>query len=238
MTTNITMIETINTIVQNCTFIEEKQGHWSENKVRNPYKIYQQPGGNLIALVTCAGPLPFFLIDLEMWNKYKVKENGKPVTWSVNSLNYIQGYYTTEKNVRLHLLIKNRIGLGNQGLTVHHDDNCTINNLRSNLKLATKSEQAIYRHGSSGLPNTKKQLKKSAKVPEGLTFDMMPQCISYMSHMERFVIRSHDLQKSGKYPPYIYSSRSKKKTWQEKLAQIKEKKKELDEEWELENPEV
>ena len=235
----------INGILASATFIEKKPGHHPihptsrtgySKTIKNPYSIYSLPDGKKIALVTCTGVIPFFLIDVDEWYTYKVQPDKKtPVTWYVNTEirsgtdnMYVNGMYMINgmnKRIRLHQLILQWFGRGNKDLTVDHDDKCTMNNMKSNLNLKTKKEQ-IENRGA-------RKIQKNATLPEGFDRSLKRECISWNSSVECFKIQCHQYQKLGLAKEVIRSTQSKKVSWQDKWKEINIKLEDLDRKYEI-----
>ena len=213
--TNI--INKMNAVIDSTTFIIEEEGHiFRKNQIKNPYSIYMLPCGKEISRVSCTGNIDFFLIDLDDWLKYRVEPDGQtPVTWYVNTSihsdtehYYVMAKYTIDgikKPIKLHQLIKNWYGHGCKGLTVDHEDICSLNNLSSNLRIITKKEQRSNR--------TPMKIKRTAELPEGFDAAQKIKHISWEPTRGRFVIQHHPLQKSKRYKPVIYSSGRKDLGW-------------------------
>jgi len=155
-------------------------------------------------------------------------KNYKPYipTWTImKSTGYVYGTLPNKQYITLHsFIIKNKDSdnekINDKKYSIDHINRDKLDNRRENLRWATQSVQNS---------NTdKRKRKKSAKqLPEGLTQDMMPKYVNYNKecynkekqlYREFFRIEKHPKQQKG-----IAGSKSSKLTILEKLAEIKKK---------------
>lgn len=112
--------------------------------------------------------------------KYEEKyNNGKKITWYKMKIGYIGGTFNKTK-IYMHQVIMHHFGhgQGTSDISVDHIDGKPLNNMYSNLRLATREEQEQNTKGI--MDNTKRNRKENARpLPEGITQDMMPKYVYY-----------------------------------------------------------
>jgi hypothetical protein len=160
------------------------------------------------------------------------KKQGIKCTFYKHSNGYIATSFINNKNIKTGLYIHQIItgcygnGKGTKNISVDHIDQDPFNNKNDNLRIATRKEQE---QNSKGIkPGTKRSRKKTAiKLPEGITQDMMPKYVYYCKecyNIEKELFREFfRIEKHPKQEKIISSSKSSKLTILEKLADIKKK---------------
>ncbi len=105
--------------------------------------------------------------------------NGKKITWYKMQNGYIGGSINNTK-IYIHQAIMDHFGYGKgtSKTSVDHIDRNPLNNMYSNLRIATREEQEQNTTGI--MDNTKRNRKHNAKpLPEGITHDMMAKYVVY-----------------------------------------------------------
>ena len=163
----------------------------------------------------------------------KNNNSNKKMTWFKMENNYIACKLESKKQLYMHQVIMdyygNGKGTGNktddmEHLSVDHIDQDPTNNMMSNLRLATRTDQEMNSKGIK--PDTKRNRKHNAKpLPDGLTHDMMPKYVVYYSecyNKENNLFREFfKIEKHPKLDKIWTSSKSNKMTILEKLESAK-----------------
>lgn len=156
----------------------------------------------------------------------QTKNYGKKITFH-NINGYIGGKTVTYGMLYIHQIIMEcyRNGKGTMNVSVDHIDRNPLNNRLENLRIATREVQEKNSKGIA--PGTKRERHYNAQtLPDGLTQDMIPKYVSYMKHVynkekkserEYFRIEHHP-----KFAKRYDGCKSNKKTWSEKLTEIKD----------------
>ena len=112
--------------------------------------------------------------------KYEELHNDdKKITWYKMTNGYIAGRFKNTK-IYMHQVIMNHYGngRGTSETSVDHIDRNPLNNMYSNLRIASREEQEQNTKGI--MDNTKRNRKHNAKpLPEGITHDMMAKYVVY-----------------------------------------------------------
>jgi hypothetical protein len=159
-----------------------------------------------------------YLKIIEFENKYN---NGKKITF----YKHLNGYICCALNLFIHQIIMDcrGNGKGTKNISVDHIDRDPLNNMLTNLKVATREEQEQNTRGIA--TDTKRARKHNAQdLPEGLTQLMMRKYVVYYNecyNKEKDLYR--EFFKVEKHPkldkPWI-SSKSAKVSRADKLASV------------------
>jgi hypothetical protein len=118
----------------------------------------------------------------ESYNKileYETLNNVK-LTWYKCSNGYIQCHTNSDNGLYIHQIITGCYGngKGTLNISVDHIDQDPLNNIYSNLRIATRKEQE---QNSKGIKEGTKRARKTSAIelPEGITQEMMPKYVYY-----------------------------------------------------------
>jgi hypothetical protein len=164
--------------------------------------------------------------------KYEEKyNNGKKITWYKMKIGYIGGTFNKTK-IYMHQVIMHHFGhgQGTSDISVDHIDGKPLNNMYSNLRLATREEQEQNTRGI--MDDTKRNRKENARpLPAGITQDMMPKyVVYYKEYYNKEKTKQREFFKVEKHPNQIKPWATKKRaniSIQDKLIQAKNKLAEL-----------
>lgn len=199
--------------------------------MKNPYwKILEE--NNEYYLMYCE-PNTLFKLDEDSLNCIidfeKKYNNGIKITFYKHTNGYISSHFN---NLYIHQIIMNLYGQGKgtNTISVDHINRDPLDNRSTNLTIATLNEQ---QNNSKGIINgTKRERKINAqKLPEGINQENIPKYVYYCKEKynfngdlrEFFRIEKHPNQKS-----VISSSKSNKIGLTQKLNEVKEILKKLD----------
>ena len=164
----------------------------------------------------------YTIISKESIKKIQFFEKQK-LTWYKLANGYIGSHAVINNNdtilyLHQHLMDYYGNGLSKNTKTIDHINRDKLDNRIENLRLATQSEQNINTY--------KRKRKKDAKdLPDGLTQDMIPKYVTYYNecyNREKELYREFfKIEKHPKYEGIISSSKSAKKSIQDKLEEIK-----------------
>jgi hypothetical protein len=216
-------------VKQNYTILEYIQGHYysvgnDAFVLKNPmWKIRTSTNEERILMyceknTLCILSADSYLKIIEFENKYN---NGKKITF----YKHLNGYICCALNLFIHQIIMDcrGNGKGTKNISVDHIDRDPLNNMLTNLKVATREEQEQNTRGIA--TDTKRARKHNAQdLPEGLTQLMMRKYVVYYNecyNKEKDLYR--EFFKVEKHPkldkPWI-SSKSAKVSRADKLASV------------------
>ena len=219
-------------LLKDYSIIENLGGHVPKygrhaNTIKNP--IYKTIVDEKETLLMYCEVNKLCILSPESYEKLiqfeQTKNDGKKLTFYCMN-DYIAAQTNTYGMLYIHQIIMDcyRNGRGTMNVSVDHIDRNPLNNRLENLRIATRE---IQERNSNGIaPGTKRNRQYNAQqLPEGLTQAMIPKHVSYMKHTynkekdlqrEYFRIENHP-----KYNKKYDGCKSTKKTWQEKLTEIK-----------------
>lgn len=183
-------------------FISYHKGHIFKDRICNSYEIWENEENEKIIKMICVKVKEdesFFYFDFNYLDEIRFKD-GKYRFWAQNELGYV--YTTFGRNYRvLHHEIMDFYFNEEDGLTIDHLDRNPCNNIKSNLRVATRKEQADNKK-----PYVEWVFKK----------DIKPKCITeslphhtWFTKNNNFLIRGHPLQKCGKVDKTIKTNSNK-----------------------------
>ena len=176
--------------------------------------IYNDKEDCVECVVTCKNEPYTFLIDKEDLEKVKTRN------WHLTCGNKYVGANIringVIKTLYLHNFVMNKLDFPGRGAkqSVDHINRNGLDNRKSNLRLATQTEQLLNQKN--------KPRKANTHITEQLNIDKLPKHIQYVkargNHGDGFCV---EFKKDGKkiYNPYI---RSKVLTLEQKLEKIKD----------------
>jgi hypothetical protein len=205
-------------------------GHKAGQEFNRRWKVKDE-NDNILYLMYCE---PGCLIQLCKKSLLKIREfrkkqtDGKKITWYIGD----NGYVYCRLNLMIHQVIMNYYGngKGTSDMSVDHIDRNPLNNMYSNLRIATREEQEQNSKGI--MDGTKRNRKQSAKpLPEGITQDMMEKYVVYYKecyNKEQNLYREYfKIEKHPKLDKPWITTKSNKVSILDKLKAVNDKAKEL-----------
>ena len=213
--------------------LEKHSGHTSKmgksaGLMKNSvFKVINLESSETLLLMQCNDT--YTIISEESIDKVKQFKD-QVLTWYKLANGYIGSHVVIDDNdtiiyLHQHLLNYYGNGLNKNTKTIDHINRDKLDNRLENLRLATQSEQNI---------NTNKRNRKcNAKdLPDGLTQDMIPKYVVYYNecyNKEKDLYRDFfKIEKHPKYDGTICSSKSNKVSIHDKLEEIKDYLKKID----------
>ena len=207
-------------------------GHLKRGKINNPIWIINE-NSVMYLLMLCKGNDLFTKLCVESYQKIldfeKEKNNNKKIIW--NSNEYIYGNVYKTGLLNMHQVIMNHYRKGGD-LSVDHIDRNPLNNILSNLRIATRVEQNNNQKGV--IPGTKRERQHQAReLPEGILQEDMPKYINYnLKIWDKEKNKVRDFFRIERHPlldPKVWEgTKSMKVSIQDKLKQIKKILQDLD----------
>ena len=207
--------------------LEKHSGHTSKmgksaGFMKNSvFKVINLESSEILLLMQCNDT--YTIISEESIDKVKQFKD-QVLTWYKLSNGYIGSHVVIDDNdtiiyLHQHLMDYYGNGLNKNTKTIDHINRDKLDNRLSNLRLATQSEQNF---------NTDKRDRKyNAKdLPDNLTQDMIPKYVVYYNecyNKEKDLYRDFfKIEKHPKYDATICSSKSNKVSIHDKLKEIKD----------------
>jgi hypothetical protein len=159
--------------------------------------------------------------------------NNVKLTWYKCSNGYIQSHTNSDSLLYIHQIITGCYGngKGTLNISVDHIDQDPLNNIYSNLRIATRDEQE---QNTKGIKEGTKRARKTSAIdlPEGITQEMMPKYVYYTKeyrNKEKTICREFfRVEKHPNLEKKCWStSKSNSLSIQDKLKQAIDKVKEL-----------
>ena len=220
-------------IIEKGSYLKLNEGKYS-GQIRNMYwKV--KDNNDVYYLMSCKDlnkKNVYFKFDINSLDKVLNVYKNNRYTWHIGKNGYAKTCYINDEGKKInrylhqHLMDYYGNGLEKNTKTIDHINRDKLDNRLSNLRLATQSEQNI---------NTdKRKRKKDAKdLPDGLTQDMIPKYVVYYNecyNKEKDLYRDFfKIEKHPKYEGTICGSKSNKVSIHDKLKEIKEFLKNIDE---------
>lgn len=220
-------------IIEKGSYLKLHEGKYS-GQIRNMYwKV--KDNNDIYYLMSCKNTnkeTTYFKFDVNSLDKVLNVYKNTRYTWHIGKNGYVKTCYINEGGKKInrylhqHLMNYYGNGLNKNTKTIDHINRDKLDNRISNLRLATQSEQNI---------NTdKRKRKKNARdLPNGLTQDMFPKYVVYYNecyNKEKELYREFfKIEKHPKYDKSICGSKSNKVSIHDKLIEIKELLKNIEE---------
>ena len=213
-------------IIEKGSYLKLHEGKYS-GQIRNMYwKV--KDNNDIYYLMSCKDlnkKNVYFKFDINSLDKVLNVYKNNRYTWHIGKNGYAKTCYINEEGKKInrylhqHLMDYYDNCLEKNTKTIDHINRDKLDNRLSNLRLATQSEENI---------NTdKRKRKKDAKdLPDGLTQDMIPKYVVYYNecyNKEKDLYRDFfKIEKHPKYDGTICSSKSNKVSIHDKLKEIKD----------------